>query len=259
MTQDPHVLTRPPEIDLDSQLDALAVRYRKASGPGIALLNTLGLQAETMIDRLPVPIRDRLSVVTESALTQAMRAAHFSRRAVPDQSRQVNALVAGAMGAAGGFGGLATSMIELPATTTMLLRSIQGVAVKHGFDPASESVQFDCVRVLADGGPLTSDDGADTGFFTTRLSVTGPAMRTLVSRVLPGLSESLGRKLATRTVPVLGAVTGAATNYVYAQYYQDLAHVGFGLRKLALETDMSYDLVVDNFVEKLRGNPRQPL
>ena len=259
MTQDMTLWTAPPEAECESELETLAVRYRKAAGPGIALLNSMGLQADTLLDRLPEPMRRSLTTVTESALTQAMRAAHFSRRALPDQSFRVNALIAGAMGAAGGAGGLPTSLIELPATTTMLLRSIQGVAVQHGFDPASDSVQFDCVRILTDGGPLADDDSADIGFFATRMSATGSATWSLMSHVLPRLSESLGRKLATRTVPVLGAITGAATNYVYARYYQDLAHVGFGLRKLSIDNDISHDVIVDNFVEKLRATPRQPL
>ena len=36
------------------------------------------------------------------------------------------------MGAAGGAGGLPTALAELPVTTTLLLRVIQGVAVEHG-------------------------------------------------------------------------------------------------------------------------------
>jgi len=43
----------------------------------------------------------------------------------------------------------------------------------------------------------------------------------------------MGQKLAAQAVPVLGAVAGAATNYAYTSYYQDMAHVHFGLRRLA--------------------------
>ncbi|MEN8836517.1 MAG: protein EcsC, partial [Celeribacter marinus] len=34
-------------------------------------------------------------------------------------------------------------------------------------------------------------------------------------------------------VPVLGAVAGAATNYAYTAYYQDMAHVTFGMMRMA--------------------------
>ena len=45
----------------------------------------------------------------------------------------------------------------------------------------------------------------------------------------------LGQKLAAQSVPVLGAVAGAATNYAYTSYYQEMAHVHFRLRRLAIE------------------------
>jgi len=41
-------------------------------------------------------------------------------------------------------------------------------------------------------------------------------------------------------VPVLGAVAGAATNYAYTSYYEDVAHVHFGLRKLAIDADVPH-------------------
>ena len=54
----------------------------------------------------------------------------------------------------------------------------------------------------------------------------------------------LSQKLAAQTVPVLGAVAGAATNYAYTSYYRDMAHVHFGLRRLAIEADRDHaDLV----------------
>jgi hypothetical protein len=148
------------------------------------------------------------------------------------------------MGAAGGLGGLSTALVELPATTAMLLRSIQGAAAREGFDPAEENVKFDCVRVLAAAGPLSHDDGADLGFFSVRLTLTGPAMHKLIAAVAPKLSVVLGQKLAAQSVPVLGALAGGGTNYIYTRYYQQIAHVHFGLRRLAMDADISHDVLV---------------
>jgi hypothetical protein len=44
---------------------------------------------------------------------------------------------------------------------------------------------------------------------------------------------------------VLGAVTGAAVNYVYTDYYQQLADVHFGLRRLAIDADRSHEELVE--------------
>ncbi|OAN72318.1 protein EcsC [Sulfitobacter sp. EhC04] len=230
----------PAAIDVEVELDRLAKRYRAANGLGMSVLNLIGGSAENLLDRLPKALRANLERATISALQQAMKAAHSSRSVVPDQKSWLNQAVSAAMGAAGGAGGLPTALAELPVTTTLLLRVIQGVAVEHGFDPNAENVQFDCVQVFAAAGPLSGDDGADLGFLAARMTLTGKAMQAVVHRVAPKLAIVMGQKLAAQTVPVLGAVAGAATNYAYTSYYQEIAQVHFGLRKLAIDADVPH-------------------
>ena len=227
-------------VDVDATLDRLALRHARAGGLGIQVLNLIGSQTETLLERLPTPVRDRLGEGTEAALHWAMKAAQSSRGVVGDQPGWMNTAVTTAMGAAGGFGGLPSALAELPITTTILLRAIQGVAVEYDFDPAAENVQFDCLQVFSAAGPLARDDGADLAFISTRLTVTGPVLHGLIARVAPRLATVLGQKLAAQTVPVLGAVAGAATNYAYTSYYEDIAHVHFGLRKLAVDADVPH-------------------
>lgn len=138
------------------------------------------------------------------------------------------------------MGGLPGALVELPATTAFLLRSIQGVAAEEGFDPEADGVRFDCIRVFAAAGPLAADDGADLGFLSLRLGLTGGAVQKLIAQVAPRLSVVLGQKLAAQAVPVLGAVAGATTNFVYAGYYQEMARVHFGLRRLAVAADQPH-------------------
>ena len=238
-------------VDVEAELDALAARYRGAGRYGIDLLNLIGGQAESLLDRLPRPVRARLEQATEAALEHAVGAAHRSRSLVPDQKSWLNSAVSAAMGADGGMGGLPTALAELPVTTTLLLRVIQGVAQEHGFDPAEPGVRFDAVRVFSSAGPLEADDGADLGFIAARVTLTGPAVRGLIARVSPRLATVLGQKLAAQTVPVLGAVAGAATNYAYTTYYQEIAHVHFGLRRLAIDADIPVEDLVARLRERL--------
>jgi hypothetical protein len=238
-------------IDVETELDRLARHYRTAVGVGIKLLNRLGGSAESLLDQLPEPVRHGLTGATEQALWLAMNAAQGSRRAVPDQPPWVNTAVTTAMGAAGGLGGVSTSLMELPATTTMLLRSIQGAAAREGFDPAEDGVKFDCVRVLSAAGPVSHDDGADTGFFSARLTLTGPTMQRLIAMVAPRLSVVLGQKLAAQSVPILGAIAGGGTNYVYTRYYQQIAHVHFGLRRLAADVDIPHDELIQRLSTRM--------
>jgi len=242
-------------VDVDAALDALAKRYDGAGGLGIEVLNLVGGRAESLLDRLPGPVRARLQDATMAALEQAMKAAHSSRSVVPDQRSWLNQAAAAAMGAVGGMGGLPTALAELPVTTTLLLRVIQGVSVLHGFDPAARNVQFDCVQVFASAGPLAHDDGADLGFISTRLVLTGAALQGVLVRVAPRLAVVLGQKLAVQTVPVLGAVAGAAANYAYFSYYEEMAHVHFGLRKLAIDADVPLDELVEGL--RRRVAPRR--
>ena len=239
-----------PPIDkaaVTARLDALARRHARAGNLGIQVLNVIGGRAEALLDRLPDGVRGRLEAGTQHALETAMGAAHRSRGVVGTQPGWLSRAVTTAMGAAGGFGGLPSALAELPITTTILLRAIQDVASEYGFDPAEEGVRFDCVQVFAAAGPLDHDDGADLAFLTTRVAVTGKAMQALISKVAPRLSVVLGQKLAAQTVPVLGAAAGAATNYAFTSYYQQMAHVHFGLRRLAIEANMSHADVLEAF------------
>lgn len=242
----------PVAIDVEAELESIARRYKAASGVGINVLNLIGGQAENLLERLPASVRKQLEAATVRALDHAMSAASKSRDAVPDQASWLNSAVSAAMGAAGGAGGLPTALAELPVTTTLLLRVIEGVAVEHGFDPKSESVRFDCVQVFSAAGPLAQDDGSDLAFLTTRMALSGKAVQAVIHKVAPRLAVVMGQKLAAQTVPILGAVAGAATNYAYTNYYQEMAHVHFSLRKLAIEADIDSEQLNMRLADKMR-------
>ena len=179
------------ELNVEAELDRLADQYRTADGIAVNLLNRVGASAESALDRLPVPMRQTLAEAVERALSGAMYAAEWSRRIVPNQQPWVYITLATATGAAGGLGGLPTSLIEIPVTTTMILRAIQEVAAREGFDPTAENVKFDSIRVLSAAGPLDEDDGADLGFFSMRLALNGP-MKHQIAAVAQRLLAVLG-------------------------------------------------------------------
>ena len=133
-----------------------------------------------------------------------------------------------------GLGGLTTALIELPATTAMLLRAIQGAASREGFDPsAEENVQVRLHPRFVGGRSLGAMTTAQImGFFSVRLTADGPrSAKASLLLSLRGCRSFWGRKLAAQTVPVLGALAGGGANYLYARYYQQIARVHFGLRR----------------------------
>lgn len=238
-------------VDIDAQLDALAARYDGASGVGMKVLGLLGLPVSGLIKNLPGDVQDGLATATQSALTHAMKWAHSSRGVLKDQPDWVNATVTAALGAAGGVGGVTSALAELPITVTVLLRAIQGVAVQYGFDPAQDSVRFDCVRVLAANGPFLADKGADLSMLEQRAGLVMGGGTWITKVIVPRLAPVLGQKLAAQAVPVIGAAAGAATNYAYTSYYQDIAHVHFGLRKLAIDADVTPEVLVAGMLARL--------
>ncbi len=242
------------DVEVEAELKALAARYKRAGSPVIDVLNFVGGQADGLIEQLPKPVQDALSAQTERALGLALEAATRSRSKLGDGPSWLSKVLATGMGAAGGFGGLPSALAELPITTTVLLRAIQTIAEEHGFDTSEAAVKYDCIQVFAVAGPLEDDDGADLAFLSTRVLVNGAALKTLIARVAPRFGVVLGQKLAAQTVPVLGAAAGAATNYAYTSYYQDMAHVHFGLRRLAIRADIA----LPDMTERLRSKLAKP-
>lgn len=231
-------------------LDQLASRYRDATGPGMAFLSKVGQRADALTGQLPQAVQDGLFQATEKALGVAVKAADLSHRVLPREEARLTRLVAAAMGAAGGVGGVGTALAELPFTTTLFLRSIQSAAKDEGFDPTSDSVRFDSVRIFASSGPLATEE-ADLAFMATRMALTGPTLQALAGKVAPRLAVVFGKKIAAQALPVMGAAAGASINALYANYYREMAHVHFGLRKLAIETDQPVETLIVKLQNRL--------
>lgn len=228
-----------------AEIDRLAREYRSAGGMGMELLGAVGGSAEVALRRLPRVVRSRLDRITLTGLERAVDVASRSRGLVRDRSDWVNRLASTASGAIGGVGGLPGAMIELPVTITMLMRAIMAIAAEHGFDPDDESVKMEALKVFAAAGPLSEDDGTDLGLLAAKLSITGQTLNGLMVKVAPRLAAVLGQKLAAQAVPLLGAVAGATINYTFAQYYQQIARVHFGLLRLRDETGLPREALVE--------------
>jgi hypothetical protein len=222
-------------------LRALALRLNRANGAGMQVLNIIGGSADGLFSKLPAPVKAQLDSATLAALELAFDGALKSRQTGYNGGGWMSKAMSSSLGVVGGMGGLPTALAELPLTTTVLLHAIQAVATEHGFDPARTDVRKACIQVFAAAGPLSDDDGADLGFLTARTTLTGATLNSVIAKVVPRLSVVLGQKLAAQTVPVLGAIAGAATNYAYTAYYQEVAHVSFGMLRLAEDSGESFE------------------
>jgi hypothetical protein len=217
------------------EIARLAQRQRKANTLLMSAINALGSQVEDGMRLLPDGMRRQINDAAQSALEKSYFAAAKSREGALGQTANTDAmhkLIGAVSGAFGGVGGLPTALAELPVATTLIFRAVQKVAEEYGEDPYSQETRKQCLAVFGSGGPGEADDGVDTSFFGARLSLSGAAVQTIISRIAPKFATVFSQKLATQAVPVLGAVAGAGTNYAYVNYYIEMAHVHFGLRKL---------------------------
>jgi hypothetical protein len=131
------------------------------------------------------------------------------------------------------MGGIATSIAELPVTITVILHAIRRAAAEEGFDPDDPAIRLEALRVFAAGSPVARDDGVNTAFLGARMAVSGAALQRVLTAAVPKLAAALGQKLMAQAVPVLGAVAGAGLNAAFLGYYREMAHVRFGLMRLA--------------------------
>jgi hypothetical protein len=217
--------------ELDHEIDQLARALRRANGPLMALVNRLGGGVERQLALLPAGLRRDLERVAVAALMTAHGLAGIGG-AANGRGTMTAALVSGA---AGGAGGVVTSLAELPVTITIILRAIRGEAVKAGFDPDLPGIRAACLEVFSAGSPMAGDDGVNTSFLSARLTVTGPALQKIVAAVAPRLAAALGQKLAAQAVPVLGALSGAALNAAFLRYYREVARIRFQLMRLSVQ------------------------
>jgi hypothetical protein len=105
--------------------------------------------------------------------------------------------------------------------------------------------------VFALGGPTTRDDAVDAGYFAVRaamakglveaaefvtrygISGTGaPVLVRLLGQIAVRFGTPVSEKEILQSVPIIGALGGAAINVVFLNHFQDLARGHFIVRRL---------------------------
>src|ERR1700761_9488493 len=86
-------------------------------------------------------------------------------------ANRAHKLAAAASGAVGGALGLAALPLELPISTTILLRSIAEIAREEGEDLNAPEAAFACVEVFALGGQRNGEAAFESGYFAVRTAL----------------------------------------------------------------------------------------
>lgn len=221
----------------------IAKDYVSASGLGMDLMLAIGGGADVVFKHVPDAFRGALDRAVLTGLEKALYAADASRRMTGRCPSLVERCVPGITGALGGLGGLPGAIIEVPVAVAVIFRGVLEAAEEQGFSSAEEETKKEALRVFAMGGPFCEDDGAEMALIVTKASVTGQTLSGLIQKAAPHLASALGPKIMAQSVPVLGAVSGAAINTVFAGYYREMAKVRFSILREARERGVSFGTV----------------
>lgn len=223
--------------------------------PGLAakISNYVGSPIEATLKRLPEAVNSKINGVARASIEKALDIAILTM-GKDDKGKPSNwwhKVAVGASGAAGGAFGLPALAVELPVSTTIMLRSIADIARSEGEDLVYPEARLQCVQVLAMGGHSKSDDGTESGYFATRAALAkavseaarhlaqkglaqqgAPALVRLISQVASRFSIVVSEKAAAQMVPLVGAVGGAAINTLFINHFQDMGRGHFVVRRL---------------------------
>jgi len=211
------------------------------------LASLVGQPVEALRARLPATLQSGLDGAVRRALSAAMQAALKSDPAstpIPIASIWFHRGMAAASGAAGGAFGLPGTLVELPVSTTLLLRQIAAVAAQNGEDLSQPAIAAECLKVFALGGRDARDDAAESGYFAVRLAL-AEALKTFSARgfaaaAMPGFLGSIATrfggpvaiKLSAQMAPLVGAAAGAAINLAFLEHFRGIGEGHFTVRRL---------------------------
>jgi hypothetical protein len=223
--------------------------------PGLVakVSNYIGSPIEAGLKKLPESWSTAVNEVTRKSIEKALDIALLimDRDGQEPASNWWHKLAVVATGAGGGAFGLPALAIELPVSTTIMLRSIADIARSEGEDLRCPDSRLQCVQVLALGGNSKSDEGAESAYFAARAALAksiseaaahvtkmgvsqkgAPAIVRLITQVASRFSIVVSEKAAAQAVPLVGAVGGAAINSLFIDHFQDMGRGHFIVRRL---------------------------
>ena len=266
------VTMMPPLVSADDLVDlGRAVRLLEGDSFASRLMRLFGGQMRLLSNSLPESARKAIAVATDSALRTAVRVAlrSLDKSAAAAKPRvRLHQAAAAASGALGGAFGIAATAVELPISTTILLRSIAEIARENGENLANPEAGLACLNVLGFGGEPAAADGhsryyetreqlarglGDVNFLLLKQGVATeltPMLMPYLTRLAARFGVIVTEKLAAQAVPVVGAVGGAAVNAAFAHHFQAMARGHFTVRRL----ERKYGAEAVRFeYERLRG------
>lgn len=135
----------------------------------IQLASLIGAPIEKLVDKLPEGAHSKVQKVIEAAFEKSMTVALGSMNNEPrEASPRMHKALSALSGGVGGFFGFAALLVELPISTTIMMRAVMDIARSEGFDINDLDTKRACLQVFTLGGPGSKDDASETGYYLSR-------------------------------------------------------------------------------------------
>jgi hypothetical protein len=236
----------------DRQALAEAVRLLEHSSFATRLSDMAIEPVAVVLRRLPGATSQRLRGIVSAALLQglntAIRTLDINAKAPP--SYWMPKVLAGVTGGVSGFFGIAALAVELPVTTTVMLRAIAEVARGEGENLHSARTRLACLEVFALGS-RGIDANVDAGYYATRAVLAqalseaasflversvveegAPVVARLLAEIASRFGLVVSERFAASAIPVIGALGGATINVAFMDHFQNVARGHFIVRRL---------------------------
>ena len=224
----------------------------------IKAANYIGRPVEYALEKMD---SDTVNKATSKALQAALVLAigSLGSGGPKASSNLTHRLMAGGSGAVGGFFGLPALAVELPISTTLMLRSIADIARSQNQNLSNLTTRLSCLEVFALGSERSRDDDAgESAYFAARGAMAYemhaavqavqhmsskaikeavsrgqmPILVKLINTIASRFGIAVSEKLVAQSIPVLGAAGGAAINLMFIRHFQDMAEGHFIVRRL---------------------------
>src|SRR5262245_27651444 len=237
--------------------DQQALRYAKGllENPSLAtkITGLIGMPIEKALKLLPEKWAEVVNEATRRSLETALQAALLTLDDQPKSNSWefLHKLAVAATGAGGGAFGLLGLPVELPLSTTIMLRSIADIARSEGERLRTPGAKLAFLEVFALGGRTTSDDASESAYFLIRgalaksisdaagyitkrglLKEGAPAVVRFITQLATRFGVNVSEKVAAQAVPVIGAAGGVAINVLFIEHFQEVARGHFIVRRL---------------------------
>ncbi|MGD0813757.1 MAG: EcsC family protein [Verrucomicrobiota bacterium] len=219
----------------------------------LKLSDLFGLPINAGFALLPKRWSRKINRAAQAALFKALEVAVATtgKKVGKSPSNRWHKVLAGASGGVGGAFGLAGLAVELPISTTLMLRSIVQIARSEGHDMRDWATKTACLEVFALGGAKKSVDPPETPYWATRLALTqsmkeaaahlarkgavertAPALARFVSALASRFGAVISEEVAAKALPIVGAVGGGVINVIFMNHFQQVARGHFIVLRL---------------------------